>query len=188
MTLTLSDRHAVSGTAFTTEGEAGQPPASGAVVTWRPAESPLGLHAGWMHERETLLGSSADGAFGALSADAAFVGIGADAELGGWRLGADAEVGVVHSTPSGGIVTGVSPLTTTAFTLHASTAFAGDGSLRLSVSQPLRVERGSAALSVPAGRTKAGTVVRSPLAAGLAPSGRQIDVSAQWQQPLASAK
>ncbi len=184
VTLTLSDRHAVSGTAFTTEGEAGQPPASGAVVTWRPAESPLGLHAGWMHERETLLGSSADGAFGALSADAAFVGIGADAELGGWRLGADAEVGVVHSTPSGGIVTGVSPLTTTAFTLHASTAFAGDGSLRLSVSQPLRVERGSAALSVPAGRTKAGTVVRSPLAAGLAPSGRQIDVSAQWQQPL----
>ena len=184
VTLTLSDRNALSGTAFTTEGAAGQPPASGAVVTWRPAESPLGLHAGWMHERETLLGSSADGAFGALSADAAFVGIEADAELGGWRLGADAEVGVVHSTPSGGIVNGVSPLTTTAFTLHASTAFAGDGSILLSVSQPLRVERGSAALSVPAGRTKAGTVVRSPLAAGLAPSGRQIDVSAQWQQPL----
>ena len=184
VTLTLSDRNALSGTAFTTEGAAGQPPASGAVVTWRPAESPLGLHAGWMHERETLLGSSADGAFGALSADAAFVGIEADAELGGWRLGADAEVGVVHSTPSGGIVSGVSPLTTTAFTLHASTAFAGDGSILLSVSQPLRVERGSAALSVPAGRTKAGTVVRSPLAARLAPSGRQIDVSAQWQQPL----
>ena len=184
VTLTLSDRHAVSGTAFTTEGAAEQPPSSGAVVTWRPTGSPLGLHAGWMHERETLLGSSADGAFGALSADAAFVGVEADADLGGWRIGADAEVGTVHATSNGGIVRGVSPLTTTAFTLHASTAFADDGSLRLSVSQPLRVERGSAALSVPAGRTKAGTVVRSALAADLDPSGRQIDVAAQWQQPM----
>ena len=50
--------------------------------------------------------------------------------------------------------------------------------------QPLRVERGRAALSVPAGRTKAGAVVRSPVAADLAPSGRQIDVAVQWQQPL----
>ena len=184
LTLTLADRHALSGTVFTTEGVAEQPPASGAALAWRPAGSPLGLHAGWMHERESLLGSSADGAFGTLSADAAFVGIEADAELGGWRIGADAEVGTVHSAPRGGIVTGISPLTTTAFTLHASTAFAGDGSLRLSVAQPLRVERGRAALSVPAGRTKAGAVVRSPLAADLAPSGRQIDVAVQWQQPL----
>ena len=184
VTLTLADRHALRGTVFTTEGAAGQPPTSGAAVTWRPAGSPLGLHAGWVHERETLLGSSADGAFGALSADAAFVGVEADAKLGGWRIGADVEVGTVNSAAREGIVTAVSPLTTTAFTLHASTAFAGDGSLRLSVSQPLRVERGSAALSVPAGRTKAGAVVRSPLAAELAPSGRQIDVSARWQQPL----
>ena len=183
VTLTLADRHALSGTVFTTEGVAEQPPASGAAVMWRPTGSPLGLRAGWVHERATLLGSSADGAFGALSADAAFVGVEADAELGGWRIGADAEVGTVHSAPRGGILTGVSPLTTTAFTLHASTAIAG-GSLRLSVSQPLRVERGSAALSVPAGRTKAGAVVRSPLAADLAPSGRQIDVAAQWEQPL----
>ena len=184
VTLTLADRYALRGTVFTTEGAAEQPPASGASVTWRPAGSPLGLHAGWVHERETLLGSSADGAFGALSADAAFVGVEAEAELGGWRIGADAEVGTVASAARGGIVTGVSPLTTTAFTLHASTAFAGDGSLRLSVSQPLRVERGSAALSVPTGRTKDGAVVRSPAAADLGPSGRQIDVSAQWQQPL----
>ena len=184
VTLTLADRHALRGTVFTTEGAAGQPPTSGAAVTWRPAGSPLGLHAGWVHERETLLGSSADGAFGALSADAAFVGVEADAKLGGWRVGADVEIGTVNSAAREGIVTAVSPLTTTSFTLHASTAFAGDGSLRLSVSQPLRVERGSAALSVPAGRTKAGAVVRSPLAAELAPSGRQIDVSARWQQPL----
>ena len=184
LTLTLADRHALSGTIFTTEGIEAQPPASGAALAWRPDGSPLGLRAGWMHERESLLGSSADGAFGTLSADAAFVGIEADAELGGWRIGADAEVGTVHSAPRGGIVTGISPLTTTAFTLHASTAFADDGSFRLSVSQPLRVEHGRAALSVPAGRTKAGAVVRSPVAADLTPSGRQIDVAAQWQQPL----
>ena len=179
VTLTLSDRNALSGTAFTTEGEAGQPPASGAVVTWRPAESPLGLHAGWMHERETLLSSSEDGAFGALSADAAFVGIGGGRRA--WRLAPrrrrgsrcrplDAERRDLHRS-----------LPTDHHRLHAAREH---GVRRLSVSQPLRVERGSAALSVPAGRTKAGTVVRSPLAAGLAPSGRQIDISAQWQQPL----
>ena len=184
LTLTLTDRHALTGTAFTTEGVADQPPTSGAALAWRPNGSSFGLHGGWVHERATLLGSSADGAFGTLSADAAFVGIKADAELGGWRIGADAEVGTVHSAPRGGIVAGISPLTTTAFTLHASTAFADDGSFRLSVSQPLRVERGRAALSVPAGRTKAGAVVRSPVAADLTPSGRQIDVAAQWQQPL----
>lgn len=184
VTLTLADRHALNGIVFTTEEVAEQPPASGAAVTWRPTGSPLGLHAGWMHEPETLLGSSADGAFGALSADVAFVGVETEADLGGWRVGADAEVGSVHSAARGGIVSRVSPLTTTAFTLHTSTAFAGDGWLRLSVSQPLRVERGSASLSVPAGRTKAGAVVRSPLTADLAPSGRQIDVAAQWQQSL----
>ena len=138
-----------------------------------------------MHEPETVLGSSAGGAFGRLSAETAFAGIEADVEVGGWRMGVGAEVGAAYPKVRHGIITGISPLTTSAFTFHASRSLAADGTLRFSVSQPLRVDQGRASLSVPAGRTKAGAVLRSPVSAELAPSGRQLDIAAQWQQPLA---
>ena len=87
--------------------------------------------------------------------------------------------------PRGGIVSEVSPLTTSAVSVRASTPLAAGGELRFSVAQPLRVEAGRAALAVPSGRTKAGGVIHSAVTADLAPSGRQIDVTAQWDQPLA---
>ena len=180
-----SDQRALSGTAFTTGGEFEPAPASGASFSWQPDGSPLGLHAGWVDEGEPLLGSSADGAFGALAADAVFAGIRAHADLGGWRFGANADIGTVDSATRGGLITDVSALTTSAFALHASKPVAGDGTLRFSVSQPLRVEHGRASLAVPTGRTKAGAVVRNAVWADLEPSGRQIDIAAHWRQPLA---
>ena len=184
LALTLGDRRTLTGTAFTTGGGRQRPPAAGATLSWRPPEAPLGLLVGWMHERETVLGSSAGGAFGRFSAETA-AGIEADAEVGGWRMGVGAEVGAAYPKVRHGIITGISPLTTSAFTFHASRSLAAAGTLRISVSQPLRVDQGRAWLSVPAGRTKAGAVLRSPVSAELAPSGRQLDVAAQWQQPLA---
>ena len=181
---TLTDQRVLSATAFTTPGEFVRTPASGASLSWQPVDSAFALHSGWVGERETLLGSSADGAFGTLAADAFFAGIRADAEFGGWRMDANAEVGTVAAAPRDGLITDISPLTTSAFSLRASRQLADDGRLHLSVSQPLRVERGRASLDVPVGRTKAGEVVRSRVSAELAPSGRQIDVSAQWHQPL----
>ena len=185
LALTLGDRRTLTGTAFTTGGGRQRPPAAGATLSWRPPEAPLGLLVGWMHEPETVLGSSAGGAFGRLSAETAFAGIEADVEVGGWRMGVGAEVGAAYPQVRHGIITGISPLTTSAFTFHASRSLAADGTLRFSVSQPLRVDQGRASLSVPAGRTKAGAVLRSPVSAELAPSGRQLDIAAQWQQPLA---
>ena len=185
LALTLGDRRTLTGTAFTTGGGRQRPPAAGATLSWRPPEAPLGLLVGWMHEPETVLGSSAGGAFGRLSAETAFAGIEADVEVGGWRMGVGAEVGAAYPKVRHGIITGISPLTTSAFTFHASRSLAAAGTLRFSVSQPLRVDRGRASLSVPAGRTKAGAVLRSPVSAELAPSGRQLDIAAQWQQPLA---
>ena len=181
---TLTDQHVLSATAFTTPGEFERAPASGASLAWQPVDSAFGLHSGWVGERKTLLGSSADGAFGTLAADAFFAGIRADTELGGWRMSANAEIGTVAAAPRDGLITGISPLTTSALSLRASRPLADDGRLHLSVSQPLRVERGRASLDVPVGRTKAGEVVRSRVTAELAPSGRQIDVSAQWHRPL----
>ena len=112
-----------------------------------------------------MLGSSAGGAFGTFSAETAFAGIEADAEVGGWRMDVGAEVGAAFPKVRHGIITAISPLTTGAFTFHASRSLAADGTLRFSVSQPLRVDQGRARLSVPAGRTKAGAVLRSPVSA-----------------------
>ena len=43
-------------------------------------------------------------------------------------------------------------------------------------------------MTVPAGRTKAGAVLYSPVPADLAPSGRQMDIAGQWRRPLAEGE
>ena len=86
----------------------------------------------------------------------------------------------------GGLIGDVSPLTTSAFALHATRSWADAGTLTLSLAQPLRVEAGKAHLSVPIGRTKDGLVHRWSVTANLVPTGRQIEVAAQWQHALAT--
>lgn len=184
-TLTLTGANGLAATAFTTSDIAGRAPTSGAALSWRPFDVPVGFRAGWLNERGTLLGTAAAGAFGSLSADAAFAGIETGFEVGTWRLSADAELGTAIPRLRGGMMTRMSSLTTSAFALHATRRLTNGGSVRVSVSQPLRVEEGRAALSVPIGRTKSGAVLRSSLAADLTPSGRQMNVSAQWRHPLA---
>ena len=184
LTVTVTGERSLSLAAFATEGTSERAPASGAVLFWRPAGSPLGLRAGWIGERETMLGSFSEGAFGALASDVFFAGVSADAELGEWRVGADAEIGTADPGTQGGIIDEISSLTTSSFTLHASRVFSGDSTLRVGVSQPLRIERGRASLTVPVGRTKSGEVLRTPVSASLVPSGRQVDLAVRWSQPL----
>ncbi len=182
--LTDDDR-AWSAMAFTTAGRVEPTPASGASFSWRPGGGPLALHSGWVSEGDSLLGSTAEGGFGALGADAFFAGIHAASEFGGWRVSAGAEVGTVEPATRGGLIDDVSALTTSTFAFRADRPLAGDGRLHLSVSQPLRVERGRASLTVPVGRTRPGEVLRDQVPADLAPSGRQIDIEARWERPLA---
>ena len=184
-TLTLTGANGMAATAFTTSGIAGRAPTSGAALSWRPFDVPVGFRAGWLNERGTLLGTAAAGAFGSLSADAAFAGVETGFDVGTWRLSADAELGTAIPRLRGGMMTRMSSLTTSAFALHATRRLTNGGSVRVSVSQPLRVEEGRAALSVPIGRTKSGAVLRSSLAADMTPSGRQMNVSAQWHHPFA---
>ena len=181
---TLAARNGVSASAFTTKGLRGQRPTVGAALGWRRAGSPLGLRAGWIGEPKTLLGSVGEGGFGGLGADTSFLAVDARTDLGGWRLGANAELGIVVPDARGGFVERVSSLTTSAFALHASRPLAGAGTVRFSVSQPLRVEHGRASLTVPVSRTKAGAVSYDALSAGLSPSGRQVDFSGEWLRPL----
>ena len=174
----------LSATLLTTEGLARQEPVSGAALSWRAPEAPIGLRAGWMGERQTLLGSEAEGAFGDLVAHAVFAGLEADTELGLWRLGGRAEIGTVSTQASGGIFREISPLATSAFALHATRRNEDGSAFRVSLSQPLRVEGGQAVLTLPSGRTTAGEVIRNTLAADVEPGGRQVDLALQWQQPL----
>ena len=181
---TLAAGGGLSAAAFTTRGIPGRRPAFGAVLNWRRNGWPVGFRAGWIGEPETLLGSTGRGAFGSLAGDTSFVGVDARANLAGWRIGAGAELGIVAPDVRAGLLARVSPLATSAFTLDATRALAGAGVVRFSVSQPLRVERGRASFAVPAGRTRAGMVRYDTVRASLAPSGRQMDLAAEWLRPL----
>ena len=184
-TTAVAGHGGLAAAAYTTRGTPARTPAMGATLMWRPEDSPLGVQAGWMGEPQALLGSVGHGAFGTLAGDTGFVGVEGNATLGNWRLGVNAEFGAVHPETRGGVIAGVSPLSTSAFALHAGTAPADWGAVRFSVSQPLRVERGRARLIVPAARTKAGAVLHRSVRVDLAPSGRQIDVAGQWSRALA---
>ncbi len=173
-----------SAMAFTTGPLRPAMPAAGAAVGWRPGGVPVGLRAGWISERETMLGSLGQGAFGNLSAGTAFVGFDGSVGLGGWRLGADGEFGMVNPAAHGGMIQEISALATSTFAVHATRGFERAGSLSFSLSQPLRVEHGWAALTVPSARTKAREVLHSSLRADLAPGERQLDFAAQWNRAL----
>ncbi len=181
---TLAARNGVSASAFTTKGLRGQRPTVGVALSRRRIGSPWGVRAGWIGEPKTLLGSVGEGGFGSLAADTSFLGVDAHTDVAGWRLAANAELGIVVPDARGGFVDRVSSLATSAFALHASRPLAGAGAVRFSVSQPLRVERGRASLTVPVSRTKAGAVSYDALSAGLSPSGRQMDFSGEWLRPL----
>ena len=185
MTATLKGRAGLSASVFGTNREHD---AAGATLGWRPEGSPLGLRVGWITEDETILGGEGRGAFGSLAADTAFLRLEGDVRLGAWRLGGGAEWGSVRPRAQGGLIEDISPISTSAFALHARAALTDADTVRLSLSQPLRVEDGRASLTLPAARTKLGRVVHMSMASPLAPGERQIDLAATWERPLAEGR
>ena len=184
LAIATEDRNGLGFTVFSTDGMEGRNPASGALLSWQPSAAPVGLRSGWLSERESMLGSRTAGAFGRLRAGAGFLGVEGEAQLGQWQLDASAELGLAHASARGGMLAGLSPLLSSAFAMRAERPLGERDRLRVSVSQPLRVEAGRARLSVPAGRTLDGRVLRRPVSADLSPSGRQIDLSARWERRL----
>ena len=162
-------------------------PGAGVLFSWQPRSAALGMRFGALREFESALGTSASGAFGKLASGVVFAGTGFSTEAGGWGIEAGAELGVAGSEASGGIVREVSTLATSAFSLSAERGFEDGGRLRFSLSQPLRVESGRMRLAVPTGRTKRGEVVRGIVDAPLIPTGRQIDLGADWRRPVGAA-
>ena len=155
---------------------------TGALLAWRPPDGAFGVRFGWLGEGRSVLGSTAAGAFGRLAADNLATAIEAATELGGWSLAADTEFGLVAPRAGGGLIDSVSPLTTSAMSLRAGRRLTERDGITLSLSQPLRVESGSATLTLPVGRTWDGAVLHERFTADLAPSARQVDLAARWHR------
>ena len=184
LTFALESGRGVSATVFTTADDSRLAPVAGLSLTVWPGMAPAHFRVGWLAERRTLLGTATAGAFGRLSASTAFAGASAAGEVGAWQLFADAEFGAVAPRVRDGMITAISPLMTSAFSVAASRRLGARDTLSFGLSQALRVEDGDASLSVPVGRDKKGGLLRSLLRAELAPSGRQVDVSAYWRRAL----
>lgn len=181
--LTLTTAGGFEARAFTSASPAGErTPALGVTLAWRPPDRPFGLRLGWLDERESLLGSTAEGAFGRLSSASIVTGLEGSAGLEGWRLAADIEVGAAIPRAEGGIVTGLSQATTSAVTLRATRRLSDRDAITLSLSQPPRIERGTARFTLPVGRTREGAVVHETIRADLRPSARQVDLAARWRR------
>ena len=195
-TLTFKARNGFETTAFATVNQvtssntAGLPrrlprqqtSGMGALLAWRPPDAPVGVRVGWLREGNSLLGSKATGAFGRFSANNLFTGFEAATKFGGWRLVFDTEIGLVAPNAGGGLIDGVSRLTTSATSLRADRRLTAHDEMTISVSQPLRIENGVATFRLPVGRTRGGEILRESFSAGLVPSARQIDLAARWRR------
>ena len=182
-TMTVRAQNGIQATAFATADlPRRRTRETGVLVAWRPPEMPFGVRIGWLREGESVLGSTTSGAFGRFSADNLFTGIEASAEVDGWRLAFDTEIGQVAPSTGGGIIAGLSQLTTSAMSLRVDRRLTDHDEMTVSLSQPLRIENGSATFRPPVGRTRAGAIVRESYSADLVPSARQIDVAARWRR------
>ena len=185
LSLTMGQVDSIVATAFTTEGIDNQLPATGASLSWRASDAPLGVRFGWFSERRSMLSTTGEGAFGSLAAHSVSLGLEIDQQVGDWQVGGGPEFGVVRTHAQDGIIAGVSPLATSAFAVHATRPVGANGMLQVTLAQPLRVEEGDARLSVPVGRTKDGSVVRHQFLADVTPTGRQLDLGVRWERPFA---
>ena len=160
----------------------------GALFDFRPNNTSLSLQAGAVREADGFLGARAQGNFGEISADTAFAGIGGDwAALQNWRLLASAYLGHTKADTGDGMLRAADDIVSSAFSLglaRASLARRGDW-LGLRLSQPLRAESGAAHLRIPAGRTKYREVIHRQHKLELTPSGRNLQVEAEYRVPFA---
>lgn len=164
--------------AFTSD-EREKRPARGAVVSYRLPNLPLNLRSGYISESKSALGTTAQGGFGGLSASTVFAKIGWDYGFGGWKIAADAEMGISYSGIEPGLVSDVSQLTTSSFSASLIRKLSDDSEIKISVSSPIRIESGQMDLIIPAGRTPKGAILKNRISANLEPSGRQIDFGTQ---------
>ncbi len=171
---------------FSSEGNGDQARVAGMEFVSRPSKRNIALRSGVVAERQSLLRSSAAGAFGRMSGNSVFAGLEGNLKVGSWHLSAGAEVGTAIANIDESLLSVKSPLTTSAFAFRARTKLNERDTLNFALSQPVRIESGRAEYTIPVGRTVEGDVLKSSYSADLKPSGRQIDLAMQWRRALPS--
>ena len=171
---------------FSSEGNGDQARVAGMEFVSRPSKRNIAFRSGVVAERQSLLRSSAAGAFGRMSGNSVFAGLEGNSKIGSWHLSAGAEVGTVIADIDESLLSVKSPLTTSAFAFRARTQLNERDTLNFALSQPVRIESGRAEYTIPVGRTVDGDVLKSSYTADLEPSGRQIDLAMQWRRALPS--
>ena len=171
---------------YSTEGNGDQARVAGLEFVSRAPGKPIAFRSGVVAERQSVLRSSAAGAFGRMSGNSVFVGLESNLQVGSWRLGAGAEVGTVLAVIDRSVLSVNSPLITSAFALRAGKQLNERSTVDFALSQPVRIESGRADYTIPVGRTVEGEVLKSSGSADLEPSGRQTDLTARWRRSLPS--
>ena len=157
-----------------------EPSIAGADLAWKTPFVPLSLRIGSLFEQGSVLGTRPYGAWGNVNTTISYLSLTGHVIRHGWLLNADLQLGyAVPSLHSAGMIDHISPLVTSAFDISATRKLLDKHHIRLSVSQPLRIESGNATLIVPTGRLKSGSVTMNQLKTDLTPSGRQFDLTAR---------
>ena len=167
---------------FSNELKGDQATVAGMEFVSRPFKKPVVFRSGVVSERQSLLRSSATGAFGRISSNTVFAGLEGNLQVGSWHLSAGAEIGTVVTEVEDSLLSIKSPLTTSAFAMRAGKKLDERDTVTFVLSQPVRIESGRAEYTIPIGRTTEGDVLKSVNSVDLEPSGRQIDLVAQWRR------
>ncbi|HEV2560436.1 MAG TPA: S8 family peptidase [Microvirga sp.] len=161
---------------------AGEASAGGGVVrSFRLAGTEVSLGVSALGQDGSVLGLQGTGEMGHLRGAAGAVDFGLSRSFGGLRVFAAAQVGV-GSGVGDGLLAGTEGTVFSGFGLGVATAGvlrAGD-SLTLSARQPLRIESGTATLSLPVGRHADGAVRWEEQPIDLSPSSRQLDLGVNY--------
>ena len=169
---------------FSSEGTSDQARVAGMEFVSRPSKKNIAFRSGVVAERQSLLRSSAAGAFGRMSGNSVFAGLEGNLRVSSWHLSAGAEVGTVIADIDESLLSVKSPLITSAFAFRARKRLNERDTLNFALSQPVRIESGHAGITIPVGRTVDGDVLKSSYSVDLEPSGRQIDLVMQWRRSL----
>ena len=150
----------------------------------------LGVQAGAIVEGSRALGLLSEGGFGELGeSSTAFAGVSLDGTLEeGWRLRASMLLGRTNlDTPSIGLLSTSSPLTSSAFrlALEGSDILSDADRIDVFVAQPLRIEGGEADFIVPVSRTPSGSVRRERInGVSLEPGGRELEFGTRYEMQV----
>ena len=160
---------------------------SGVIAEYQPDASRLSWQAGFVREADGFLGMRPRGAFGAASGATTFAGFNHSWPVTDrWQLLSSGYFGWTRPAVGGELLRGVSQLHSSAFSLGLARRswWRADDWFGMRLSQPLRVESGTADLRLASGRTRYGEVLYRTQRVNLQLASRNLQAEAAWRGPV----